>query len=188
MPHTPLLLVLSALWIASEVWYGRRRAADRGKAHDHGTLRGLHIAIWVSIALAVWLSLHAWGQVPEPWRARLYAIGCVLMAVGLVFRWWAIRVLDRYFTVDVAIRPDHQLVQTGPYRVLRHPSYTGALLTFYGFGLALGNVWALLLIVVVVTSAFAWRIRVEERALTTAFPDAYPDYMRKTKRLLPFVW
>ena len=188
MPHAPLLLGLSALWILSELWYGRRRAADRGKAHDRGTLRLLHVAIWLSIALAVWLSMQHAGQVSASWQAPWYWAGCALMALGLVFRWWAIRVLDRYFTVDVAIRPDHELVRRGPYRVLRHPSYTGALLTFYGFGLALGNALALAAVVVVVTAAFAWRIRVEERALVGAFPDDYPRYARQTWRVFPFVW
>jgi protein-S-isoprenylcysteine O-methyltransferase len=110
------------------------------------------------------------------------------MVAGKGFRWWAVRVLAVQFTVDVAIRDDHQLIRSGPYHWLRHPSYTGSLATFHGFALALGSVWSLLLIAIVVTAAFLWRIRVEERALTTAFPQDYPAYARETKRLIPFVW
>lgn len=183
-----LFLVLTAAWVASEFWIGRRRAADRGKAHDRGSLRILHVAIWGSVLAAVWLSRTGIGRFDERLLMPLFRAGCGLMVAGMLFRWWAVRVLDRYFTVDVAIRDDHQLIRSGPYRLLRHPSYTGSLATFYGFGLALGSLWSLLLIVVVVTAAFLWRIRVEERALTSAFPQDYPAYARDTKRLIPFVW
>lgn len=183
-----LFLALSAIWVASEFWIGRKRAHDGGKAHDRGSLRLLHVAIWASILAAVWLSRSGIGRFDARFLMPLFWIGCALMVAGMAFRWWAVRVLDRYFTVDVAIRDDHALIRSGPYRVLRHPSYTGALATFYGFGLALGSVWSLLLVVVVVTAAFLWRIRVEERALVSAFPRDYPAYARETRRLIPFVW
>lgn len=183
-----LFLALTAAWVASEAWIGRKRAADRGRAHDRGSLKILHVAIWGSILAAVWLSRAGIGRFDELLRAPLFRIGCALMLAGMAFRWWAVRVLDRYFTVDVAIHEDHALVRSGPYRWLRHPSYTGSLATFYGFALALGSLWSLLLVVGVVTAAFLWRIRVEERALVSAFPRDYPAYARETKRLIPFVW
>ena len=183
-----LFLALTVVWVASEFWIGRKRAADHGKAHDRGSLRVLHIAIWGSIFAAVWLSRTGVGRFDESLRMPLFRIGCGMMIAGMLFRWWSVRVLDRYFTVDVAIREDHQLIRNGPYRLLRHPSYTGSIATFYGFALALGSVWSLALIAVVVTAAFLWRIRVEERALTSAFPQDYPAYARATRRLVPFVW
>jgi protein-S-isoprenylcysteine O-methyltransferase len=181
-------LALSAIWVASEIWIGRKRAADGGKAHDRGSLQILHVAIWGSIFVAVWMSRTGLGLFDAHLLMPLFRIGCAMMIAGMGFRWWAVRVLDRYFTIDVGIREDHRLIRSGPYRLLRHPSYTGSLLTFYGFALALGSLWSLALIVVVVTAAFLWRIRVEERALTSAFPRDYPAYARETKRLIPFVW
>lgn len=183
-----VFLALSAIWVASEFRIGRKRAHDGGKAHDRGSLKLLHVAIWGSIAAAVWLSRARIGHFDERFVMPLFWTGCALMVAGMLFRWWAVSVLARYFTVDVAIRDDHQLIRNGPYRLLRHPSYTGSLATFYGFALALGSMWSLALIVVVVTAAFLWRIRVEERALTSAFPQDYPAYARSTKRLVPFVW
>jgi protein-S-isoprenylcysteine O-methyltransferase len=183
-----LFLALGATWVASEIWIGRKRAQDGGKAHDRGSLKILHVAIWGSILLAVWLSRKGIGRFDEASIVPLFWTGCALMVAGMAFRWWAVRVLAGYFTVDVAIREDHKLIRSGPYRLLRHPSYTGSLATFYGFALALGSIWSLALIVVVVTAAFLWRIRIEERALVSAFPRDYPAYARETKRLLPFVW
>ena len=183
-----VFLVLCVTWVASEIVIGRRRAADRGQAHDRGSLRLLHVSIYAAIGVGVWLARSSIGRFDEGLRVPLFWTGCALMVAGMGFRWWAIHVLGRHFTVDVAIGDDHKLIRSGPYRLLRHPSYTGALATFYGFALALGSAWSLALIVIVVTAAFLRRIQVEDRALTSAFPRDYPAYARKTRRLIPFVW
>jgi protein-S-isoprenylcysteine O-methyltransferase len=79
-------------------------------------------------------------------------------------------------------------VRRGPYRLLRHPSYTGALLTVVGFGIGTGSLVPALVAIVPIVVAFLWRIRVEERMLADAFPDAWPTYARETRRLIPFLW
>ena len=86
-----------------------------------------------------------------------------------MLRFWSICVLAHFFTVDVTIGAGHELIRHGPYRMLRHPPYTGALMTFLGFGLALGNAWSLLVLMVPVTIAFLWRIRIEGAVLADAF-------------------
>ena len=180
---------LTAIWAVSEIWLGlRKRSADASRSRDHGTLRLLLFTIYACIFIAIWLS-HAGGwRFPASIARPLLWLGLAMMAFGLVFRWWSIRVLAQYFTVDVNVRDDHELIRRGPYRWLRHPSYTGALMTFYGFALALGNVASLLAILLPVTLAFLWRMRIEERVLAEAFPTAYPQYIRETKRLIPFLW
>jgi protein-S-isoprenylcysteine O-methyltransferase Ste14 len=103
-------------------------------------------------------------------------------------RWVSIIHLGRFFTVNVAIAADHQLVETGPYRFIRHPSYSGALLAFVGWGMVLRN-WASLLIALLpIAVAFLYRINVEERALLEALGDCYRAYMARTKRLIPFLY
>lgn len=189
MIATRLFSALCLIWIASELWLGwRRRSADTARTRDSGTLRLLLITIYACVAAAVWLSYSGLARFPAELRVPLFWIGIGMMIGGMLFRWWSVRVLANYFTVDVTIRPDHQLIRNGPYRWLRHPSYTGALATFYGFALALGNVGSLLVIVLPVTAAFLWRIRIEERVLSEAFPAQYADYSRETKRLLPYLW
>lgn len=189
MIATRLFSVLCLIWIASELWLGwRRRSADPARARDSGTLRLLLITIYACVAVAVWFAYSGLARFQTELRVPLFWIGIAMMIGGMLFRGWSVRVLANYFTVDVTIRPDHQLIRSGPYRWLRHPSYTGSLMTFYGFALALGNFGSLVVIVLPVTAAFLWRIRIEERVLSEAFPAQYAEYSRETKRLLPYLW
>ena len=97
--------------------------------------------------------------------------------------------LGRFFTVDVAIERDHELVERGPFRVVRHPSYTGVLLgVFVGLALTLDNWAALLVILLPIGAAFIHRMNVEEHALSGALGSEHTHYMRRTKRLVPFVY
>lgn len=184
MPLPPLILCV--IWLCSEWWIGRKRAADRSR--DAGTLRVLAIVIVASLFFGIWLARWPAGRFPESVLLPLLWIGCALMIAGIALRVWAVRTLAEFFTIDVAIRPDQPLIRNGPYRWLRHPSYTGFLLPLGGLGLGLGSWWSLLILIVPMTIALIRRIRVEERVLAEAFPEAYPAYARATKRLIPFLW
>ncbi|KTF35047.1 methyltransferase family protein [Xanthomonas vesicatoria] len=188
MSASSLFLALNLIWGGYEVLLSRRRRASDGGAHDQGTLQQLWRVLYAAVAIAVALAYSGLAHWPQSWHAPLQWAGCALIGGGLALRVWAIQVLARWFTVDVTIQPDHQLVRSGPYRWLRHPSYTGALLAFYGLALGMGNALSVAAIVVPVTLAFLHRIRIEEAALHRAFPVAYPAYAAQSHRLLPLVW
>ena len=97
----------------------------------------------------------------------------MLFAAGLLLRWWAIITLGRFFTVDVTIEKDHELVERGPFRIMWHPSYTGVLLAFVGYALSLRNWVALLVILLPIGVAFIHRMNVEEDALARALGPHY---------------
>jgi protein-S-isoprenylcysteine O-methyltransferase Ste14 len=101
---------------------------------------------------------------------------------------YAIWRLGRFFTVNVAIAADHQLIDSGPYRLVRHPSYTGALFAFFGIVLTMGNWLSLLVVMLPVFAVFVYRMNVEERALISGLGDSYRAYITRTKRLIPFVY
>ena len=96
--------------------------------------------------------------------------------------------LGKYFTVVIRTGEDQPVVDRGPYRVLRHPSYTGLLLMFAGVGLMVGNWLSVAGAVVVVLVALIHRIRIEERALTAALGDRYRAFAASRARLIPYVW
>lgn len=116
------------------------------------------------------------------------AVGCGLGCFGLCLRWWAIRVLGTQFTRNLQLVADHQLVTNGPYRNLRHPSYTGAVLMFVGVGVGLANALSFAACLVLPAVGYIQRIPREEAMLKLELGKPYVEYASRTKRLLPGVW
>ena len=118
----------------------------------------------------------------------LFVAGLVLMCAGIALRQWAVATLGRFFTIDVRVQPGQTVVDRGPYRRVRHPSYTGLILTFLGFGLALGNSAALAVAFLVPTAGLVYRIYFEERALLEGLGEPYRRFAEGRRRLFPGVW
>jgi len=165
-----------------------KRAHDAAaNSKDLGSLRLLWTIILLSVAAGYWLAGTATRFELAP-RTVFVTAGIACFVAGAGLRWASIFYLGRFFTVNVAIAPDHRLIDTGPYRHVRHPSYTGALLAFLGLALCLCNGATLAAIMVPTTLAFLRRIRIEEDALSIGLGDPYRDYMQRTKRLIPAVY
>ena len=119
----------------------------------------------------------------DPWRAGL---GLVLFAVGLGFAIWARIHIGRNWGGPMTQKDDPELVTSGPYRLVRHPIYSGILVASDGTALALG--WTWLVAVLLAGVYFVYSATVEERYLNQRFPDTYPEYERSTKMLVPYVF
>jgi len=189
MSFPPLYIILDVGLLLSELALVWRRRASRAPStrQDKGSHRLLWAVIVGSIIAGHLAALSNVGPRLLPdvfWRWS----GAGLFAAGTALRWWAVVHLGRFFSVDVAIVCDHQVVDTGPYRVVRHPSYTGLLLQCAGLGVVLGTALSLLVITVPTFLVLFHRIRVEERALLANFGEDYAVYTRRTKRLLPGIF
>jgi len=183
MIHTLLNLVVM-LFPVSEVALGVSHRARGASVDDRGSMRMLWIVILSSVAVAVVCSAY------RPARFHLSggvrdSIALALIVGGLVLRWTSVMILGRFFTVNVAIQNGHTLVEAGPYRYLRHPSYTGLLLAFIGLGVSLGSWLSVGVLAVPITLALLRRIEVEEAALRRGLGEAYTTYCARTKRLIP---
>lgn len=117
----------------------------------------------------------------------LFPVGILLMVSGILLRAWAVISLGKFFTMRVMIFSNHSIIEEGPYRWVRHPSYLGALITTLGFGLASGNLLVLILFFSIVALALGYRIYVEEKALEEKFGYEWVRYVEKTYRILPWV-
>ena len=176
------------------VAWGLYEAWNNSKTWAAGSLNRDRLSRYVIIGVMLLAyALAAWATTQHRFdltiaRPLVFYVGLALMLAGLAFRAYAIRQLGRFFTPEVAIQPGQRLVQRGLYRYVRHPSYTGTFITILGFGLALTNALSLLILLALPGLAYAFRMRVEEAALREAFGDDYRDYMRRTKRLIPFVF
>ena len=164
-----------------------KRSRGGAKSADDGSLRLLWIVILCALGLATLAAIFLPGA-RSAILMRLRPLAVALFVAGLALRWYAIVYLGRLFTVNVAIAADHPVVDSGPYRYIRHPSYSGALLVFLGLGLSFGNVVSLLLVVVLPWLALSRRMAIEERALMHALGEPYARYMAGTKRLIPGVY
>jgi len=186
--HLPSPAILGPIFGISEIALGIfMRAKSDAQSKDNGSLR----ILWLVILASLYLGFQASRSFPTLGFSNTdisYSVGVALFFSGLSLRWFSIIYLGRFFTVNVAIARDHRVIDTGPYRLIRHPSYTGALMAFLGFGLCLSNLASVLLILMPVTVAFLNRIRIEEAALTEALGEAYRNYCQRSKRLIPFIY
>jgi protein-S-isoprenylcysteine O-methyltransferase Ste14 len=121
-------------------------------------------------------------------RWPLFVLGLALMATGLVIRHWAILTLGPLFTIDVRVHPEHTVVESGPYRWVRHPSYTGMIVFFVGLGLAASDWASLATLALLPTVGLVVRIRAEERALLDGLGEPYRRFAATRRRLFPGVW
>jgi protein-S-isoprenylcysteine O-methyltransferase len=180
--------ILGAFYGLSEVVLAiTHRSASTDRSRDRHSLGLLWAVIAGSVTVAV-LAAKRYPGAALPHPGGFYLLGVILFSSGIILRWYSIIHLGRFFTVDVSISPEHTLIDSGPYRVVRHPSYTGALLAFCGFGLCVGNWLSLLVLMLPIAAAFLRRIRIEEEALNGALGERYRAYARRTRRLVPFIY
>ncbi len=176
---------LSAYWLISSRGIkvdGRREAA------------GLRfIKYWLPLLAAIALigPGHWYGEAWlherfRPQGAVLDWLGAAVLAVGVGLACWARWLLGRNWSVSVTLKQDHELIQRGPYRVVRHPIYTGVITAFLGTALAIGE-WRGCLAALIVAGSFWFKLRLEERWLGEQFGERYARYKRDTKALFPGV-
>jgi protein-S-isoprenylcysteine O-methyltransferase Ste14 len=115
-------------------------------------------------------------------------LGVGLMVGGMALRAWSTRLLGRFYTRTLQIDAGQHIVQAGPYRLVRHPGYSGSLLVWIGASLATANWIVFALVSLVCIIVYIYRIRSEEIMLVARFGTEYEAYIRRTKRLIPYVY
>lgn len=175
-------------WFLSEIVLNviyRSKMPD-AKQSDKNSFGIIWATIFVAVTAAVLVALFV--NVPIVETNLLKYVGLVLIVAGVIVRLAAIRTLGKFFTVNLAIDTEHRLIETGLYKYIRHPSYTGSLLSFLGLGLYLNNWFSLTVILVPIFSVFIYRIRIEEQLLLQQPALNYAGYIKRTKRLIPFFY
>jgi|SRR5579864_3080723 len=184
----PMLLfsITLLVWLAFELRQALKRRSEASSA-DRGSLLVLRLSIAAAIVAAAFVDARlSVASVPD--SALLFGIGILLMWCGLALRVWSFTTLGRYFTFTVMTSPDQRVVESGPYRFVRHPSYLGMVLLFTGLGATYGNWLSLAALCLIPLIGLLNRIRVEEAALSTSLGSAYTTYASARKRLVPYIW
>jgi len=153
---------------------------------DKGSLWVLFISITIGYLLSFSFATTKIGRIYH-WNI-LFALGIVIIIVGLTIRIISIRTLKQYFTYSVAKTENHELIEKGFYKFIRHPGYLGQLLIFIGISISLSNWLSVILMFLFTLIGYLNRIRVEENFMVEQMGVKYSDYQMRTKKLIPKIY
>jgi protein-S-isoprenylcysteine O-methyltransferase len=191
-----LSIISFAAWCLSEITISLVSLGNRSRTTSAGVDRHSYFIVWFSTLFPLFLAFlvrnhpllaNGFGSLAALFPLPGY-VGCLVVLLGVTVRLAAFVTLSRQFTEQVSILEKHELVDTGIYRVIRHPAYLGHLAALLGIGLILGNWVSLAVLVLLPLAGVLYRIHVEEGALLRHFGPAYQEYAGRTKRLLPGIW
>jgi protein-S-isoprenylcysteine O-methyltransferase Ste14 len=187
-PRIIIIIAISYLYGFFEIFMNLRR---RGKGKttssgDKGSLWLLYGLITVGYALSFAIGATKFGRI-QPW-GTFFAIGMVLLSIGLAIRVYSILTLNQYFTYSVAKIENHKIIETGLYKFIRHPGYLGQLIIFIGITTSMSNWLSVLFMMVPVTLGYLYRIKVEECFLAEQLGEDYWNYQERTKRIIPLLY
>jgi protein-S-isoprenylcysteine O-methyltransferase Ste14 len=182
-PEPWLAFAFGLIILLSQPTPDRREMLDRD-----GADRGSALAIFAGmiaplLAASIDFVIRGGGG-----RLAVSMTGALIAVMGLALRLWAIRTLGRFFTSTVRVADDQRVITSGPYGLLRHPSYTGALMTALGTTFLLGSPIGVVLLAVLAIPAYIHRMRVEEEAMAISLGESYREYMLESWRLVPGIY
>jgi protein-S-isoprenylcysteine O-methyltransferase Ste14 len=177
-------IVILVGWLAFWVYW---LAASVGvKAGQTRSARFVGVRVAVILLVLLLLRVRAFrghAITASPW---MQGVGLVIFLLGLALAVWARLYLGRNWGMPMSRKDDPELVRTGPYRRIRHPIYSGLILAMVGTTIAVSLYW--LVAVLLLGAYFVYSAFMEERYMTSLFPDSYPEYKRSSKMLVPFIF
>jgi protein-S-isoprenylcysteine O-methyltransferase Ste14 len=173
-------IVIYVLWILLELGVARRDVEQESAVRDYGTRELYGLSQCLTILSALWF---------DPlWRGPgIHQLaGFIVFIGGGILRIWAIRTLGEYYSHVVRTIDRHKIINTGPYRLLRHPAYTGMIIAHLGIVVLYLNYVSLLIFLLLLVPSIVIRILIEEKTLFGI--EGYADFARDRKRIIPCVW
>lgn len=181
------LLAACVPWIIfSLYWEAAAKNASAARSAESRFSRGVHLVLTNGALIP--MLVPGWGLGRFlPISRPMMAAGLTVEVLGLGFAIWARRVLGRHWSGEITIKVDHELVRQGPYKLLRHPIYTGILAMYTGMAMVSGS-WLALIGIAMAVFAYARKIRLEEANMVTAFGTEYDAYRHETWAVIPWMW
>ena len=186
--HLPEALFFWTIYVwvsASEALLIRKSIRSPSYSQDAGTLRLIMVGNQVAILAGFAASLLPWFV--TPWPSISFILGTCMLLGGGILRRVCFRTLGKYFTAVVVASSDQPVIERGPYRLVRHPSYTAYFMILLGIGIALGSWLSVAILFAVPCFVFVRRVQAEEKALLETIGEPYRAYMSRTKRFIPFL-
>jgi len=184
------IIVFSYLYGFFEILLSVRQSLKRKNSivnkGDKGSIWFLFILIAIGYFLSFRIGFTKIGRIYH-WDF-FFAAGVLLIITGLIIRLYAINTLKQHFTYTVTKIENHELIETGLYKMIRHPGYLGQLFIFIGTAVSFSNWLSVLSMTIAVSIGYLYRIRIEEKFMLEQMGQKYLDYQKRTKKLIPFVF
>ena len=188
--NTKLILIIafSILYGLFEIFMSSRQQEKReiSKSGDKGSVWLLTILISIGFWLSFIIASTKIGRIYH-WNT-FFLIGSCLVITGLIIRVISIFKLKQQFTYTVTKIENHELIETGLYKIIRHPGYLGQLIIFLGISASLSNWISIILMIIPVLLGYLNRINIEEKFMIEQLGQKYLDYQKRTKRLIPAIY
>jgi protein-S-isoprenylcysteine O-methyltransferase Ste14 len=181
-------ILILACWVSLAVyWKISARSIKSAAEQQNLAARLARMPVWVGFVLFVAVWVHPFGPIAIRRTVLSDPLGVAVCVMGLFVAIWSRKTLGAEWSRDVELKQEHKLVERGPYRLIRHPIYTGHLLMGLGTAIASGSLVAFAGLASFV-AGFWIKLNQEERLLVRAFPDQYPAYKARAKALIPYVF
>ena len=180
--------IINGLWLVFFVYWALHARGNKKSVYEQGRLSRLTFLVLTVGFIYTIVTLRPLHIVLVPVSIGTQLVGIVLCAVGIGIAIWARRVLGTNWSGIVTLKQDHELIRRGPYRLVRHPIYSGILLAAAGSFLALLPTIQGVICMLFLFIGLRLKSMFEESLLSRHFPDEYPQYRREVKALIPFVY
>jgi protein-S-isoprenylcysteine O-methyltransferase Ste14 len=178
-----IVLIIEGAILVLTTWNNRKGSKNKTKS-DRGSMLAIMIGFWMAIFLnPICVTMFSF-VVP----VYFFWIGVVLMLIGVYIRMYSVWTLRKFFTLNVQIDNEQKIVKDGPYKYIRHPSYTGSILTLLGISISFRSPFGIIATIIISALVYGFRIQIEEKALEKSFGLSYEDYKKQTWRLIPHIW
>ncbi|MCW3107118.1 MAG: isoprenylcysteine carboxylmethyltransferase family protein [Segetibacter sp.] len=174
----------ASLWLFQPAFSAKETTEN--KSNDKYSV----VLIIVMSVLSTIIPIVDWAYFSDPNASNtaVTVAGFIIMWFGVVLRNYSIKILGKHFTPTIQLQNDHTLITSGPYSIIRHPSYLGALLAIVGIAIFLNSSIGAISAVIAMMIAYTIRINAEEKVLKSLFGNVYSEYQKRTKKLIPFLW
>jgi len=183
-----IIIAVSYLYGFFEVFLNlrQRRKNNVTASNDKNSLLLLYGLITVGYFLSFAIGATKLGRIYY-WNT-FFAVGMSLVSIGLMIRIHSILTLRQFFTYSVSKVENHEIIETGLYKFIMHPGYLGQIIIFIGISISISNWVSILVMMLSITLAYFYRIKVEERFLLQQLGEKYLNYQNRTKRLIPMIF
>ncbi|RII33046.1 isoprenylcysteine carboxylmethyltransferase family protein [Clostridium chromiireducens] len=178
-----ILYIMAEVFIFSYTSLQNRKNLNKKKGD-----KGSCLVLVLGIIAIIFLNLFCKKNYLLILSELMFWIGCVVIIVGIILRLYSVLTLGKSFTVSVQVDLNQKIIQTGPYKYIRHPAYSGSILSLIGIAFAFRSIIGIIETIIIIAAIYGYRIKIEEKILESNFKTDYQEYKTNTKRIIPFIW